>query len=218
MQQPKLLVFASGTATGGGSGFRNLVRATQRGTLDADIVGVVSQHSCGGVHRSAASLGVPFIYFQGPWDEAAYQRIVRESGAEYVALSGWLKRVSGLDPARTFNIHPGPLPRFGGAGMYGDRVHEAVLAAYQRGEIACTEVTMHFVTGEYDDGPVFFVQQVAIKDDDTVASLAARVNAVEHKIQPEITDLVVHGDISWDGEHPRSLHTRLGLLLHRELV
>ncbi|TSC73670.1 MAG: phosphoribosylglycinamide formyltransferase 1 [Parcubacteria group bacterium Gr01-1014_44] len=205
MQKPKLIIFSSGTKTGGGSGFENLVKAQKSGALLADIVAVVSNHENGGVREKADRLGVPFLLFQGPFEENDYQRIVQDSGAEWVALSGWLKLISGLDPARTFNIHPAPLPRFGGQGMYGRFVHEAVLEAFHRGEVTHSAVTMHFVTPAYDEGPVFFRFPVEILADDTTETLGLRVNKVEHQWQPKITSMVVNGEISWDGKNRESL-------------
>jgi phosphoribosylglycinamide formyltransferase-1 len=202
---PKMLVFASGGRDSGGSGFRRLVDASLRGILSAEIVGVVSNHESGGVRHIADSLGVPFRHFPGPWGAEGYRRIAGESGAEWFALSGWLKLVVGLDPTRTFNIHPAPLPRFGGRGMYGSRVHKAVLAAYRRGEVGASAVAMHFVTEEYDGGPVFFRWPVEIKSDDTAATLGRRVQETEHFWQPWATDLVVRGAIRWDGVNRDSL-------------
>src|SRR3989344_5234179 len=111
----KLLVLASGTATGGGSGFKQLVLSARTGVLWADIV-VASNHERGGVWQKACELGMEdlCIPFPGPWTAEAYQEIVRKAGAGFVACSGWLKLVEGLDPATTINIHPGPLPEIGG--------------------------------------------------------------------------------------------------------
>lgn len=202
---PRLLIFASGTKDGGGSGFENLVNASRDGRLTADIVGVVSNHENGGVREKADRLGVPFIYFPGAYDAEQYQKIVQETKADFVALSGWLKLVKGLDPRTTFNIHPGPLPDFGGANLYGHYVHEAVLAAYKEGRITHSAVSMHFVTENFDEGPVFFSHPVEILPDDTVETLAKRVNEAEHRYQPEITNLVINGKISWDGKDPATL-------------
>ena len=200
MATPKLLVFASGTAEGGGSGFQKLAENARAGALRAEIVGVVSNHEYGGVRQKADALDIPFIYFPSPWTAEGYQKIVRESGAEWIALSGWIKMVAGLNPRRTFNIHPGPLPEFGGPGLYGHKVHEAVLEAYRAGKIKNSAVSMHFVTDKYDKGPVFFEYPVPIEPDDTPDTLAARVNQAEHEWQSRITDLVVNGEISWDGK------------------
>jgi phosphoribosylglycinamide formyltransferase 1 len=201
----KLIIFSSGTKLGGGSGFENLVQAQHSGILNADIVAVVSNNENGGVREKADRLGVPFILFQGPFNTNEYQRIVRQTGAEYVALSGWLKLVSGLDPSKTFNIHPGTLPTFGGKGMYGHYVHEAVMEAFARGQITHSDVTMHFVTPIYDEGPIFFRYPVNILKGDTAETLGKRVNKAEHEWQPKITNMVVNGEIFWDGKNLDSL-------------
>src|SRR3989344_102151 len=103
--RPKIIVFASGTKEGGGSGFENLVEAAKSGVLDADIVAVVSSNEFGGVRERASRLGIPFIYFSGSYDPEHYQKVVADSGAEWIALSVWLKLVKGLDPTKTFHKH-----------------------------------------------------------------------------------------------------------------
>ncbi len=204
MKRPTLLIFASGTKAAGGSGFKNLVTASKTGILDADIVGVVSNHRSGGVHAHANAAKVPFHHFTGG-NADEYQTVVDKYKPDYVALSGWLKLTQGLDPKTTFNIHPGPLPQFGGPGLYGHHVHEAVLKAYKKGEIMHSGISMHFVTDEYDEGPLFFSHPVKILANDTPESLGARINKAEQYWQPIITNQVVHGRISWDGVAPRSL-------------
>lgn len=207
----KLLIFAGGTTTGGGSGFQNLVKAVQENKLHAEIVGVVSNHEHGGVREKADRLDVPFIFFPGPWTAEEYQRIAKESGADFFALSGWIRPVAGLDlntsfnSKTVFNIHPGPLPKFGGKGMYGHYVHEAVLAAHKRGELSRSEVSIHFVTEEYDQGPVFMTAGVWIYDDDTPATLAKRVNKAEHEYQPLATEMIISGSVTWDGVDPKTM-------------
>ncbi len=106
MSLPRLIVFASGTKEGGGSGFENLVRYAQDHQDAYEIVAVVSNHENGGVRKKADRLGIPFVFMSVPFEDDHYRAIVEKSGAEWVALSGWLKKVSGLDPAKTFNIHP----------------------------------------------------------------------------------------------------------------
>lgn len=201
----KIIVFASGTKDGGGSGFQELVKNSRAGILNADIAAVISNYANGGVKRRADSLGIPFVHFQGPWQAEQYEKIVQKYQPDLIALSGWLKLVRGLDPRRTINIHPGPLPSFGGVGMYGHYVHEAIIAAFRKGEIKAGAVTMHFVTEEYDKGPIFFRYPVMIRKEDTPESLAERVNKIEHSWQSWVTNLVVHEQISWDGENPETL-------------
>lgn len=216
MSEPKILVFASGSADGGGSGFEKLVDASLCMVLDAEIVGVVSNHENGGVRKRADRLRIPFTHFKAPWDAEGYQRIANESGADFFALSGWLKLVTGLDPATrfnsmtVFNIHPGPLPEFGGPGLYGHHVHEAVMWEFLNGDLTHTAVSMHFVTEGYDRGPVFFNLLIPINKNDTADSLGDRVNAEEHHYQALITNMVVDGRIKWDGVNPSSLQVPVG--------
>ena len=203
--RPRIIVFASGTKDGGGSGFQELVENSRTGVLDAEIVAVVSNIEYGGVSQKSVKLSVPFVYFPGPYTAQDYQKIIKEWQADWVALSGWLRMVKGLDPARTINIHPAPLPRFGGKSMYGHKVHEAVIAAFQRGEIAVSAVTMHFVTQEFDRGPIFFRYPVLIRNDDTPETLVERIKKIEHSWQSWVTNLVVQDRIRWNGKDPTSL-------------
>ena len=188
---------------------------TREGILDADIVGVVSNHKSGGVAEKAMRLQVPFFYFAPPWSGAGYMVLARESGADFFALSGWLKLVQQLDPRYTFNIHPGPLPTFGGSGKHGHAVHEAVMEAYWGYVVTHSAVCMHFVTKKYDEGPCFFRHRVPIKKDDDAHTLGNRVNKCEHRWQPEITNLVVHREIMWDGVDPKSLRVPQGYKITR---
>ncbi len=197
-QKVRVLVFASGDAKGGGSGFQELVEfsRTNPPVLDAEIAGVISNHPEGGVFNRAQSLRIPFEYWPGPYDATGYRSFVQKYRADFVMCSGWLKFVRGLDPAKTVNIHPGPLPKFGGPGMYGHYVHEAVIAAYRRGEITQTALTMHFVDeAAYDHGPIFFQMPVLIRPDDDAETLAKRVNEKERAWQSYILNLVVHQSI-----------------------
>jgi len=238
MSKPQIIVFASGTKNNdlnkqGGSGFENLVVASRlrqgfdgqgrTGALDADIVAVVSNQENGGVRERADRLGVPFIHFNptnyllirankqvvGSGDSQVYKDILHKSGAEWIALSGWYKQVKGLDPRRTFNIHPALLSfdggRFGGLGMYRQHIHEAVKVALGAGEITESGFTMHFVTDEYDRGPAFFEYRVPLRPGMSALEIEKAVNMAEHEWQPKITNMVVHGEIRWDGKNPKSL-------------
>ncbi|MDD4902002.1 MAG: formyltransferase family protein [Patescibacteria group bacterium] len=198
-----IIVFASGTPTGGGSGFRELREHSclSGSFLDAHIAAVVSQYPEGGVNKLAKKLNVRFHLFQGPFDADHYREIVRQYRADFVALSGWVLKTAGLDPRKTVNIHPGPLEGrgrsgpFGGKGKYGHHVHEAVMEAYHRGEIAESAVTMHFVTDDYDAGPIITKWPVLIRPDDTPETLAARVNEKERAIQSWVMNLVIRGHV-----------------------
>ncbi len=207
--KPRLLVFASGGkgTEEGGSGFKCLVEASRSGILRAEIVAVVSNNPAGGVCTKAFDLGINFEHSPKGRTADDYRELVHRYQADYVALSGWLGKVEGLDPRTTFNIHPAlDLVRFGGKGFHGHHVHEAVVEAYRRGEVTHSGVTMHFATPKYDDPfGIFFQRKVKILPDDTADTLGRRVNSLEHLWQALITDRVVQGQISWDGEDPRSI-------------
>ncbi|MEO7217889.1 MAG: phosphoribosylglycinamide formyltransferase [Gemmatimonadaceae bacterium] len=116
------------------------------------------------------------------------QDILAARDIQIVALAGYLKLVPATVitnfRGRIVNVHPGPLPRFGGPGMYGSRVHEAVLSAGLRE----TAVTVHLVTEQYDEGPPLAMWPVPVLAHDTPESLAARVLSFEHLIFPRILD------------------------------
>lgn len=204
--EQNLVIFASGTEAGGGTGAANLVQK-----LPHVNVVIVSNHVHGGVRRRADALRVPFRYFSGPYTADEYRELIQEisenmdvnEGDLWYALSGWFKKVYWLDPARTFNIHPAPLPRF--AGIYGENLHLAVWNAYQKGEIAEGEIVMHFVTEKYDDGPAFFKAPLPLRGIKTYEDYRGIVRIYEHNFQPRLAELVMNGDISWDGVNPESL-------------
>ncbi|MBI4086375.1 hypothetical protein HY416_00115 [Candidatus Kaiserbacteria bacterium] len=221
MTRPRAVVFASGRKRGGGSGFKKLVEASREDILEADIVAVVSQHQNGGVHERAVLLNIPFILFPRGSHQLPdpYNQIARACHADFCFLSGWTLYVYGIDPRKWINIHPARLPIHGGQGWHGIAVHERVLAAFRSGDVRTTAVSMHFVTPKYDDGEaVFFEQEVEIKEDDDPHTLAARVNEVEHRFQARVSDLVVRGEVGWDGADPRSIRTPAGYIRKRPVT
>ena len=109
---------------------------------------------------------------------------------ELVVLAGYMKRIPPSVVSefhgRIVNVHPGLLPEFGGAGMYGARVHQAVLAS----GALMTGVTVHLVDDEFDHGPVVAQWRVKVRDNDTAETLAARVLEVEHAIYPKAVEMI----------------------------
>lgn len=203
MAEPRIVVFASGTKDGGGSGFQAVVEASRQGELVANVVAVVSQYEDGGVRKRALKLNVPFVHFT---KRLEYQGIVSEYEADYVLLSGWTSLATGLDPTRTINVHPAPLPEFGGKGMYGLSVHHAVLKAFDNGTLIFTSLTMHFVTEKFDAGLVFFRWPIRVFSNDTATTLRDRVKSFEHTWVSRILNRVVRGEIRLpDVNDPASL-------------
>jgi phosphoribosylglycinamide formyltransferase-1 len=128
--------------------------------------------------------------------EAADARLVEAMVAhdvELIVLSGYLRQLGPRTlqrfEGRILNIHPGPLPQFGGHGMYGRRVHQAVIAA----GVAESEIVIHLVDGEYDRGPIVARRSVRIEPGDTAETLEARVRALEPQFFVEVLQRITEG-------------------------
>lgn len=188
MQQLKIAVLASG----GGTNLQAMLEFNeQRGHLAAGrIVLVASNRPAAGALDRARKASIPAEVFVANDDGSALLGMLEAHGVELIVLAGYLKRIP---PAviRSFhrkiiNVHPGLLPEFGGAGMYGARVHEAVIASGAR----TTGVTAHFVDDEFDHGPRIAEWRIPVLEGETAESLAARVLQVEHIVYPRVVDLV----------------------------
>jgi len=178
--------------SGGGRSALNIHQACLRGELDARVALVIAHRDeIEGVERCrAAGLRVAVL----PPGDGLADRIdaaLDAAGVELVCLAGYLRRfrVGTRWAGRTMNIHPGLLPEFGGHGMYGLRVHRAVLAAGAT-ESGCT---VHEVDEEYDRGPAILVRTCPVLADDTPDSLAARVFTEECKAYPDAIRMMLAG-------------------------
>lgn len=202
-----IIVLASGSKSGGGSGFEKLVEYFNNGNPNARVAGVVSNVRGGGVEERASRLRIPFMHLaNGDCTELGYRSIARCFGVSdpWYACSGWLRLVKGLPVGRAFNIHPALLSqldgRFGGPGKYGHFVHEDVKTALDGGLIDESGFTMHFISDEYDRGRVFAEVRVRLASGMTADQIGAAVNVQEHRLQPWLTELVVTGKIRLDGD------------------
>lgn len=188
-------------ASGRGSNLRAIVEAIDQGRLNAQVRVVVSNKAQAGALDFARQRGVPAIFLspeEYPSPETFDQKLLQvfeAHGVDFVALAGYLKLISPAMIARyrnrIVNIHPALLPSFGGKGMYGLRVHEAVL------DYGCkvTGVTVHIVDEQYDHGPVVLQRCVEVRDDDTPETLAERVLRIEHQIYAEALQLFAEGRV-----------------------
>ncbi len=178
--------------SGSGTTLQNLLDVTAAGTLEARIVGVVSSKpDVRGVERARAA-GVPVaVVERGPGFADRVWESVRGFGPDLVVLAGWLHLLPIPDDFRrkVLNIHPSLLPAFGGKGMYGRHVHEAVLAA----GVPRSGCTVHFADDSYDTGPVVLQRAVPVLPGDTPETLAARVFAAECEAYPEAIRRVAGG-------------------------
>ena len=163
-----------------------------------DVVLVASDRAAAGAFERAAARGIATHHLAGPADAAATLDTLRAHGADLVVLAGYLKQVPATVTrafaGRMLNVHPSLLPAFGGTGMYGARVHRAVLSA----GVGVSGATVHFVDEVYDRGPIVAQWPVPVRADDSPASLAARVLRVEHLLLPRVVDAVAAGRIVLD--------------------
>ena len=176
-EPPRLLAMLSG----GGRTLLNLLDAIERGELHAQMAGVVASRDCAGVDRAVAR-GLPVRVERGVLPAARLLEIVQEHEADWIVLCGYLQKIdlpSELE-GRVVNIHPALLPKYGGPGMYGDRVHAAVLEAGET-ESGCT---VHLCDAGYDTGPIVLQATCPVLPGDTVESLASRVFELECRTYP----------------------------------
>jgi formyltetrahydrofolate-dependent phosphoribosylglycinamide formyltransferase len=169
--------------SGGGTNLQALLDALRDSTV-ARVARVVASAAGAGALERARGAGVPTVVLTDPEDPA---ELVTASGdARLVVLAGYVKRIPPAAVARlrwrVINIHPALLPAFGGPGMYGRRVHEAVLAS----RATLSGATVHYVDEEYDRGPIIAQWPVPVRPHDTPETLAARVLEVEHRLLPQV--------------------------------
>ncbi|MBX6754694.1 MAG: phosphoribosylglycinamide formyltransferase [Thermorudis peleae] len=200
----RLGVLISGT----GRTLLNLLRQQQAGALPAEVVVIVSSRADAPGNAFAAQFGVPLVVVdarqvKGPAFAEAVYAALDQYAVDLVVMAGFLKRLP-VRPAyagRVINIHPSLLPLFGGKGMYGERVHQAVLEA----GVKVSGCTVHFVTDELDAGPIILQACVPVEDGDTPETLGARVFAEECRLYPEAIRLYAAGRLRIEGRRVRIL-------------
>ena len=195
-------------ASGGGTNLQAILdyldaRGSKRG---GDVVLVASDRPDAGALERARRAGLPAAVLRGAAQPGGCvpMSLLREHRVDFIALAGFLrlvpKDVVAEFPSRIVNVHPALLPAFGGPGMYGERVHRAVLAS----GAAVSGATVHYVDEEYDQGTILAQWPVPVLADDSVQSLAARVLKVEHVLYPRVIDAVASGRWRFD-TRPRAV-------------
>ena len=169
--------------SGGGTNLQALLDALHDSPI-ARVALVISSRPDAGALARARRAGVPTTVLRDPGDPAELHSAL--AGAQLVVLAGYLKLVHSSVVARfrgrMINIHPALLPAFGGPGMYGRRVHEAVLASGAKESGA----TVHFVDEAFDRGAIIAQEKVPVQKGDTAETLAARVREAEHRLLPKV--------------------------------
>jgi len=191
-------------ASHGGSNVQAIIDACRAGELDAEPCVVICNNSDAQVLERARRAGIATRHLSShthpsPEDlDAAVLETLLAHRVNLIVLAGYMRKLGTRTLARyrgrVLNVHPALLPKFGGAGMYGKRVHEAVIASGDRE----TGVTIHLVTEEYDQGAIIAQRRVPVMPDDTVDQLAARVLEAEHALYPETLAKIASGAIRLD--------------------
>jgi formyltetrahydrofolate-dependent phosphoribosylglycinamide formyltransferase len=195
--------------SGSGRSLENLQRAITEGRLSARIAVVISSKSeAYGLERARQhglnAIAVPRqAYQEVEAFNAAINAVLARYTIDLVVLAGFLSLYQ-PPPAlagKVMNIHPALLPAFGGKGLYGERVHRAVLAA----GVKISGCTVHFADEQYDHGPIILQHAVPVMDDDTVENLAARVFAAECALYPQAIQLFAEDRLRVEGRRVRIL-------------
>lgn len=191
-------------ASHGGSNMQAILDAIAAGALPAEARIVICNNSGARALERARAAGVPGLHLSAAalGSEEALDRAMLEAlrghGVGLVVCAGYMRkvgpRVLAAYARRMLNIHPALLPRHGGKGMYGIRVHEAVLAAGERE----TGVTVHLVDEVYDHGPIVAQARVPVQPGDTPEVLQARVLQTEHRLYPDTLRRIALGEIDLD--------------------
>ena len=181
-------------ASGNGTNAENIIRYFSN-DKNAQVTLVLSNKPQAKVLERAAELGVDAFFFDRTqfYETGEVLMMLRRRETDLVVLAGflWLVPEDVIDAfrGRIVNIHPALLPRFGGRGMYGDRVHRAVLDA------GCSEsgITIHYVNEHYDSGDIIFQAKCPVLPGDDVNSLASRVHELEYVHYPRVIENLVEG-------------------------
>ena len=183
--------------SGSGTNLQAIIDAAANDGLPVDIVQVVSSRpDAYGIER-ARKAGIPVtvlnrdVYADPGAADARIVAELREAGAEYVVMAGYMRKVTPVMleafPDRVLNLHPALLPSFKGA--------HAIADAYDAG-VKVTGITVHFANEDYDKGPIVAQRAVEVREDDTLEALEARIHEVEHVLYPEVLRLVAEGRVS----------------------
>jgi phosphoribosylglycinamide formyltransferase-1 len=193
--------------SGSGRTLKNFIELAAEGQLPVDIRLVVSSTPKAGGLKFAEEASIPTKVIRredfatGPEGDVSFGDAVfaacRDAGADYVVMAGFLK-LAPVPPefaGRVLNIHPALIPSFCGQGMYGNRVHQAVIDS----GVKVTGCTVHFVDNQYDCGPIIWQQPVPVFEDDTPDTLAKRVFEAEKEAYPHVLRLLAAGRVQLDG-------------------
>jgi phosphoribosylglycinamide formyltransferase 1 len=183
-----IAIFASGSGTNA----ENIIKYFSNNS-SAKVCLVLSNKRDAYVLERAAKFDIPSLFFDRDdfYTTGRVHEQLRKYNIDFIVLAGflWLVPPSLLSgwPQRIVNIHPALLPAYGGKGMYGDRVHAAVLSNGEKE----SGITIHYVNAVYDNGDTIFQARCPVLADDTPETLAHRVHELEYRFFPEVIEKVI---------------------------
>jgi len=191
-------------ASGNGTNLQALIDACAAGDIAGEIVVVVSSKKYAYALTRARSAGIETLLFE-PADYstktemcAKMAKSLNERNIDLICLAGYMLKLEPCMirsfPRRIINLHPALLPKYGGKGMYGRFVHEAVIAAKEK-ESGCT---LHLVDEIFDNGPIIAQEKVPVQESDTPETLAEKIHAKEHKLYVSVIKKICSGELNLD--------------------
>lgn len=180
-------------ASGEGTNAENMIRYFQK-KKTAEVVAVFANKRHVGVYRRVEPLGVQAQYVpNADFSDGKALQMLQERKVDFIVLAGFLFKIPDdilvAYPDRIVNVHPALLPKHGGKGMYGNKVHAAVIAD---GDLE-SGITIHYIDGNYDEGKTLFQAKCPVLPDDTPETLAQRIHHLEHTYYPQVVEAVVSG-------------------------
>ncbi|HUZ58161.1 MAG TPA: phosphoribosylglycinamide formyltransferase [Hanamia sp.] len=188
----KIIIFASGAGTNA----QKIIDYFKR-NKNVKIVLIVSNNSKAGVLAIAAKENIPVLLIEkNLFIETGYLHEIKKYNPDLIVLAGFLWKIPetliASFPQKIINIHPALLPAHGGKGMYGNKVHIAVIDAKEKK----SGITIHYVDEKYDHGKTIFQATCAVEKNDTAESLASKIHLLEHEYYPKTIDKILKGNNS----------------------
>lgn len=185
-------------ASGSGTNAENIIQFFSADNR-VKIAIVISNKAEAKVHQRAQNLGVPSVTLSKEvlTDGLALNQIIQKERIDFIILAGYLLKIPAeliaAFPNRIVNIHPALLPKYGGKGMYGNAVHQAVVDAKEQE----SGITIHFVNENYDEGSIVFQAKCPVFSEDSADEVAAKVHLLEYKHFPEVIGKLLQKEFNW---------------------
>ncbi len=185
LMKKRIVIFASGS----GTNTQNLIQYFQQSKF-AEVVLVLSNKKDAKVLERSKELNVKFLYFkkEALFSSKGIVKLLKETQTDIIILAGFLLKFPEIIlkefPNKVINLHPALLPKYGGKGMYGIHVHEAVIANNE----SETGITIHYVNENYDEGAVIFQKSTALSEKDTPKTVSEKIQKLEYKYFPKVIE------------------------------